>query len=76
MMAIVSSMLVERTDRGDQMFMTMLQRHCDHVLDTDALATLPAAGGTGAAAAGGGGRTRPRRHRRAAVERELVCRLR
>jgi hypothetical protein len=24
------------------MFMTMLQRHCDHVLDTDALATLPA----------------------------------
>ena len=41
MMAIVSSMLVERTERGDQMFMTMLQRHCDHVLDTDALATLP-----------------------------------
>ena len=26
MMAIVSSMLVERTERGDQMFMTMLQR--------------------------------------------------
>ena len=25
------------------MFMTMLQRHCDHVLDTDALATLPVA---------------------------------
>ncbi|GFG65366.1 phosphotransferase [Mycobacterium kubicae] len=42
MMAIVSSMLVERTARGDEMFMTMLQRHCDHVLDTDALATLPA----------------------------------
>lgn len=42
MMAIVSSMLVERTDRGDAMFMTMLQRHCEHVLDTDALATLPA----------------------------------
>ena len=41
MMAIVSSMLVERTERGDQMFMTMLQRHCEHVLDTDALATLP-----------------------------------
>lgn len=41
MMAIVSSMLVERTERGDRMFMTMLQRHCDHVLDTDALATLP-----------------------------------
>ena len=43
MMAIVSSMLVERTDRGDQMFMTMLRRHCDHVLDTDALSTLPEA---------------------------------
>jgi hypothetical protein len=42
MMAIVSSMLVERTDRGDRMFMTMLQRNCDHVLDTDALATLAA----------------------------------
>jgi hypothetical protein len=43
MMAIVSSMLVERTERGDRMFMTMLERHCDHVLDTDALATLPVA---------------------------------
>ncbi|OBF34868.1 phosphotransferase [Mycobacterium sp. ACS1612] len=41
MMAIVSSMLVERTDRGDEMFMVMLQRHCQHVLDTDALAALP-----------------------------------
>jgi Ecdysteroid kinase-like family len=44
MMAIVSSMLVERTERGDRMFMTMLQRHCEHVLDTDALATLSVAG--------------------------------
>ena len=43
MMAIVSSMLVERTDRGDEMFMAMLQRHCQHVLDTDALAVLPEA---------------------------------
>ena len=43
MMAIVSSMLVERTERGDRMFMTMLQRHCDHALDTDALAALPVA---------------------------------
>ena len=41
MMAIVSSMLVERTERGDEMFMTMLRRHSQHVLDTDALATLP-----------------------------------
>ncbi len=44
MMAIVSSMLVERTDRGDRLFMTMLARHCDHVLDTGALADLPDAG--------------------------------
>jgi hypothetical protein len=42
MMAIASPMLVERTERGDMMFMTMLQRHCEHVLDTDALATLAA----------------------------------
>lgn len=40
MMAIVSSMLVVRTDRGDLMFLTMLERHCAHVLDTDALAVL------------------------------------
>jgi Ecdysteroid kinase-like family len=40
-MAIVSSMLVAQTDRGDEMFMVMLQRHCQHVLDTDALAVLP-----------------------------------
>ena len=36
-MAIVSSMLVERTERGDEMFMTMLRRHSQHVLDTGAL---------------------------------------
>jgi len=41
MMAIVSSMLVERTERGDEMFMTMLRRHCRRALDTDALDTLP-----------------------------------
>lgn len=42
MMAIVSSMLVERTDRGDTMFLTMLERHAGHVLDTGALDALPA----------------------------------
>jgi len=40
MMAIVSSMLVERTARGDEMFMTMLERHCSHVIDTGALSLL------------------------------------
>ena len=43
MMAIVSSMLVERTERGDQMFLTMLDRHSSHVLGTGALDVLPAA---------------------------------
>jgi hypothetical protein len=43
MMAIVSSMLVERTERGDQMFLTMVDRHSSHVLDTGALDILPAA---------------------------------
>ncbi len=43
MMAIVSSMLVERTERGDQMFLTMVDRHSSHVLDTGALDVLPAA---------------------------------
>ncbi len=47
MMAIVSSMLVERTVRGDEMFMTMLDRHSSHVLDTDALAALPDPGHQG-----------------------------
>ena len=42
MMAIVSSMLVERTERGDTMFLTMLERHSSHVLDTAALEVLPA----------------------------------
>lgn len=46
MMAIVSSMLVERTERGDQMFLTMVDRHSSHVLDTGALDVLPAAAET------------------------------
>lgn len=41
MMAIVSSMLVARTVRGDEMFMVMVARHCQHVLDTGALDVLP-----------------------------------
>ncbi|WP_260759137.1 ecdysteroid 22-kinase family protein [Mycobacterium sp. SMC-4] len=41
LMSIVSPMLVERTERGDEMFMAMIERHCQHVLDTDALSILP-----------------------------------
>ena len=43
MMTIVSSMLVERTPRGDAMFLTMLDRHTSHVLDSGALDVLPRA---------------------------------
>jgi hypothetical protein len=35
-MAIAASMLVERTDRGDEMFLTMATRHSRHALDLDA----------------------------------------
>jgi hypothetical protein len=36
LMAVGASMLVERTDRGDQMFLTMASRHARHALDLDA----------------------------------------
>jgi aminoglycoside/choline kinase family phosphotransferase len=39
-MAVGASMLVERTDRGDQMFMAMAQRHAQHALDLDAIGAL------------------------------------
>ncbi|MGW4365868.1 phosphotransferase [Nocardia takedensis] len=39
-MSIAASVIVERTPRGDELFMTTLRRHCAHVLDTDALALL------------------------------------
>ena len=35
-MAVAASMLVERTDRGDEMFMTMAHRHAQHALDLKA----------------------------------------
>ena len=40
LMAIVASMLVERTERGDEMFVTMLARHAQHALDLDAAELL------------------------------------
>ena len=39
-MAVAASMLVERTERGDEMFMTMAHRHTEHALDLDAAETL------------------------------------
>ena len=40
LMAIVASMVVQRTDRGDLMFLTSTSRHAQHALDTDAPALL------------------------------------
>ncbi|HZQ28517.1 MAG TPA: phosphotransferase [Acidimicrobiales bacterium] len=40
-MAIAASMLVEQTDRGDDMFVAMAQRHGRHALDLDATDFLP-----------------------------------
>ena len=39
-MAIAASMLVERTERGDEMFMAMAHRHARHALDLDAAAAI------------------------------------
>jgi Phosphotransferase enzyme family len=40
LMAIVASMIVQRTERGDLMFLSSASRHAQHVLDEDALALL------------------------------------
>ena len=40
MMAVAASMLVEQTDRGDDMFMAMANRHGRHALDLDAESLL------------------------------------
>lgn len=39
-MAVLASMSVKRTDRGDQMFLTMAARHARHALDLDAADVL------------------------------------
>jgi hypothetical protein len=39
-MAVGASMMVARTDRGDQMFLTMASRHARHALDLDAAELL------------------------------------
>jgi aminoglycoside phosphotransferase (APT) family kinase protein len=40
-MAIGAAMLVERTERGDEMFCTMAARHAHHALDLEATSLLP-----------------------------------
>ena len=39
-MAVVASMIVKRTERGDEMFTTMARRHARHAADLDALGAL------------------------------------
>jgi thiamine kinase-like enzyme len=50
LMAILASMIVERTERGDEMFVTMLARHAQHALDLDAEKLIDADNRAGAAA--------------------------
>src|SRR4051794_20428778 len=44
LMVVAPAMIVERTERGDDMFMTSLERFAQQVLDLDALDLLPPAG--------------------------------
>jgi len=44
LMAIAASMLVVRTERGDDMFMTTLGRYAQQAIDLDAVELLPAPG--------------------------------
>lgn len=39
-MAVVASMIVKQTDRGDEMFMAMANRHAQHAVDLDSLAAV------------------------------------
>ena len=43
-MTVGPAMLVERTDRGDEMFMVTLSRYAQQILDLDALELLPEPG--------------------------------
>ncbi len=40
-MVVVATMMVERTERGDEMFMTWLARTAQQIIDLDALSLLP-----------------------------------
>ena len=77
LMAVAPAMLVERTERGDEMFMAIARaRYAEQVLDLDAARAAARAGRGRARAAAAGARRRgpPRAGARAAVERELVLR--
>ena len=40
LMAVAASMMVARTSRGDEMFLTMARRHADHILDLESESLL------------------------------------
>jgi hypothetical protein len=44
LMVLLATMIVERTERGDEMFMAMLKRHCQQALDLEAEELLGQAG--------------------------------
>jgi hypothetical protein len=39
-MSVVASQIVQRTERGDQMFTAMATRHIQHALDSDTLSLI------------------------------------
>jgi len=39
-MAVIASMIVKQTERGDEMFLAMANRHAQHAVDLDSLATV------------------------------------
>ena len=75
-MTIAASMVVERTERGDEMFMTWFERNAQQALDLGAVELLPEPRSGRAAGAAPRRRRRgpPRARARGAVERELVLR--
>ncbi len=50
LMVVAPAMLVVRTDRGDEMFMTSLERFAQQAIDLEAVDLLPSAGGSTVAA--------------------------
>jgi hypothetical protein len=44
LMTVAPAMLVERTERGDEMFLTTLARYCEQILELDSLELLPPPG--------------------------------
>ncbi len=50
LMGVIAAMVVERTERGDELFLTVTARCCDQIIDLDALALLPEDGAAPVAA--------------------------